>query len=428
MPAAPAIAAARSQPVTPPMRMKSGITKSQALRPQRRVQVARAVEVLADLDRRLQVGGEPRIAVEIVVDHRLLDPGQAGASSAWQRSSASARSRPWLKSTIRAMSSPTAPRTASKAAMSSRDPLASEPQLEPGEAALVAQLQRLRRHRLRLLQPQPVAVVGPHRADRAAEQHAERHARRPGQRVPRRHVEAGDGDHRHAPVADEVQRPARQAVQLDGRHRLALEHLAEIVQRRDQIVHRLGGVGLEIAPPDHALLGVQVDQDQRPLGDGGDARDHRPLQLEHDRPRGDGPQGERCGLHGVFLPRALWSAGRPDDAGDAPSGRRGTRDRTRGHRARVHGDLPACSCIRRPGAGRGGGSGRTRPPPRRGRRCGGRAPARAWPILQAMATPSRSSTRPTAGRASMRSLWAVRFRSSRIGRPARTPQPQNTKP
>ena len=77
MPAAPAMAAALSQPVTPPMRMKSGITKSQALLLQRLVQLARAVEVLADLDRRLQLGGELGIAVEIVVDDRLLDPGEA---------------------------------------------------------------------------------------------------------------------------------------------------------------------------------------------------------------------------------------------------------------------------------------------------------------------------------------------------------------
>ena len=40
------------------------------------VHLARTVEVLADLQRRLQFGREPGIAVEIVVDDRLLDPGQ----------------------------------------------------------------------------------------------------------------------------------------------------------------------------------------------------------------------------------------------------------------------------------------------------------------------------------------------------------------
>ena len=55
-----------------------------------------------------------------------------------------------------------------------RDALASQPQLQPCEAALVAQFQRLRGDGLRLLQPQAVAVVGLHRPDRAAEESAER--------------------------------------------------------------------------------------------------------------------------------------------------------------------------------------------------------------------------------------------------------------
>ena len=38
---------------------------------------ARPVEILADLDRRLELGGEAGIALEIVVDDRLLDPGEA---------------------------------------------------------------------------------------------------------------------------------------------------------------------------------------------------------------------------------------------------------------------------------------------------------------------------------------------------------------
>ena len=142
---------------------------------QRRVQLARAVEVLADLDRRLQLGGEPRIAVEIVVDDRLLDPGQARDRRS--RGSAAAprpRLRPWLKSTISSMSSPTARRTASMRRKIVARRVAPEPELEAGEAALVAQLDRLGGDGLRALQPQPVAVVGPHRADRAAEQHAER--------------------------------------------------------------------------------------------------------------------------------------------------------------------------------------------------------------------------------------------------------------
>src|ERR1700735_3620215 len=44
---------------------------------QREVNVARAVEIFAYLDRRLQFGGEPGAAVEIVVKDRFLDPAQA---------------------------------------------------------------------------------------------------------------------------------------------------------------------------------------------------------------------------------------------------------------------------------------------------------------------------------------------------------------
>src|SRR5580704_1649178 len=43
---------------------------------QREVNVARAVGIFAYLDRRLQFGGEPGAAVEIV-EHRFLDPDQA---------------------------------------------------------------------------------------------------------------------------------------------------------------------------------------------------------------------------------------------------------------------------------------------------------------------------------------------------------------
>ena len=44
---------------------------------QREVNVARAVEIFAYLDRRLQFGGEPRAAVEIVVEDRFLNSDKA---------------------------------------------------------------------------------------------------------------------------------------------------------------------------------------------------------------------------------------------------------------------------------------------------------------------------------------------------------------
>jgi hypothetical protein len=41
------------------------------------VERPRPVEILADLDGRLQIRGQPRVALEVVVDNGLLDPGEA---------------------------------------------------------------------------------------------------------------------------------------------------------------------------------------------------------------------------------------------------------------------------------------------------------------------------------------------------------------
>src|ERR1700751_4569259 len=43
---------------------------------QREVNVARAIEIFADLDRRLQFGGPPGAAIKIVVADWFLDPGK----------------------------------------------------------------------------------------------------------------------------------------------------------------------------------------------------------------------------------------------------------------------------------------------------------------------------------------------------------------
>ena len=61
----------------------------------------------------------------------------------------------------------------------------------------------------------------------------------------------------------------------------AFEHLTEIVQGGDEIAHRLGDVWPEVAAPDHAFLGVEIDQDQRPVGERCDARYDGSLELEH---------------------------------------------------------------------------------------------------------------------------------------------------
>jgi len=88
-------------------------------------------------------------------------------------------------------------------------------------------------------------------------------------------------------IADEVQRLTRNGEQLDRRHRTTVQHFTEIVQRRDQILHRFGRVRLQVAASDDALARVEIDENERPVGEGADARNDRSFKLEHDRPRRD---------------------------------------------------------------------------------------------------------------------------------------------
>ena len=74
MPWAWASAAARSQPVTPPMRCTSGITKSSERSAMARAISKRVHQVLAGLDGRGRRGRDARVALVVVVAHRLLDP------------------------------------------------------------------------------------------------------------------------------------------------------------------------------------------------------------------------------------------------------------------------------------------------------------------------------------------------------------------
>ena len=76
MPRAAAMPAACIQPLTPPMRATSGMTRSQA-RPAAPAPGPRAVEVLADLQRQVERLGDLGVAAKIVVADRLFQPGHA---------------------------------------------------------------------------------------------------------------------------------------------------------------------------------------------------------------------------------------------------------------------------------------------------------------------------------------------------------------
>jgi hypothetical protein len=52
----------------------------------------------------------------------------------------------------------------------------------------------------------------------------------------------------------------------------------QILNGRNDVARRVLEVGLQIAPADNALVGVEIDEYQRPVAEQTDFRDHRPPQ------------------------------------------------------------------------------------------------------------------------------------------------------
>src|SRR6516164_1007148 len=90
-------------------------------------------------------------------------------------------------------------------------------------------------------------------------------------------------------------------VQFDWSDAAAVEHLTEIVKGRDEIAHRVAEVRLDLAASDDALFGMEIAQDQGPLGERGDARYDGSLELEHHRARPDAPQRQFLEAHRLIL-------------------------------------------------------------------------------------------------------------------------------
>ena len=102
------------------------------------MEVARAVEVLADLQRRGEVGGEAGIAVEIVVDHRLIDPGEAVAVDGVAAGEGVGLVQALVEVDHEGDVAPDRRAHRVQRRQIVGQPLAPEPELEPGEAALPA--------------------------------------------------------------------------------------------------------------------------------------------------------------------------------------------------------------------------------------------------------------------------------------------------
>src|SRR5262245_19771701 len=93
-------------------------------------------------------------------------------------------------------------------------------------------------------------------------------------------------------MADEMQRADPATISVEWRHRLALRCLGEIFNHRNDVTRGLLEIGLEIAVPDNAFVGVEVDQNQQPISEQAHFRHHGPLQRHNDQPRSNTLQSQ----------------------------------------------------------------------------------------------------------------------------------------
>ena len=73
------------------------------------------------------------------------------------------------------------------------------------------------------------------------------------------------GNHRQPLIADEMEGFACSIEEFDRGYAPAFEQVAQIVERRYEIAHRLHDIRLKIAPSNDPLLGHEIDENERPL-------------------------------------------------------------------------------------------------------------------------------------------------------------------
>src|ERR1700734_1676230 len=106
-------------------------------------------------------------------------------------------------------------------------------------------------------------------------------------------------------------------IEIDRRNTPALEHLAKVEQRRNQVLHCFRQVGFEIAPADNTLFGKEVDENDRQMGHGADTRDRWSGQLADHGSSLDFFESQWCQRHVCLLRsvpagtrRVLWCLAR----------------------------------------------------------------------------------------------------------------------
>ena len=169
-----------------------------------------------------------------------------------------------------------------------RGVVASEPELHRPEA-LRQQRLGLVRERVDGLEPQPRAVVGGDRLERAPEERHERHAVRLRQRVPRGHVDARQRQ-THEPRGVEQREPRAQlGFDLERRQRVALDHLQHRLEAAHDGPERPRREREHVGVAGDAAVGLQIDQHEGGRRDPAARAHGRALERHEHRPRAEAP-------------------------------------------------------------------------------------------------------------------------------------------
>src|SRR5262249_4012803 len=99
-----------------------------------------------------------------------------------------------------------------------------------------------------------------------------------------------------------MKRSDSSTIRVERRQGLALRGFGEILDRRNDVTHRLLEVGLQIAMPHNSFVGIEINQNQGPGLKQANLRDDGPLQGHHDRPRSNALKSQLNSRHEWLLP------------------------------------------------------------------------------------------------------------------------------
>jgi len=141
-----------------------------------------------------------------------------------------------------------------------------KPELDRAEAA-GKEFLRLVRQLFRRHQPEAAGIIGGNPLGRAAEERRKRATGRDRQGVPGRHVEPRHGHTDNALDADEGEALGQPAPKVDGRKALAFDRARHFLEDFRDRRNRGRKITPEIGASGDALLGFEINEQQRDLGD-----------------------------------------------------------------------------------------------------------------------------------------------------------------